>query len=111
MFETLLSRSTTVPRATSDDVTIREAGPHDDVAVTRLAALDSHPRPAAPVLLAEVGGEPWAAVSVTDLASVADPFRPSAHLVELLLEQARGMRPRHPRRGRPVRPRLAVLGA
>ncbi len=52
--------------------------------VTRLAALDSSRPPAAPVLLALVNGEPQAAVSLADGQVVADPFRRTACLIDLM---------------------------
>jgi hypothetical protein len=69
-------------------VTLRFAFPDDEVALARLAALDSAEPPSAPVLLAEVGGELRAALSLRDGDVVADPFRPTAGLIELL--RARG---------------------
>jgi hypothetical protein len=48
----------------------------DQRSVGRLAALDSAPNPAAPILLAEVDGELHAAVSLVDSNWIADPFRP-----------------------------------
>jgi hypothetical protein len=73
---------------TSTEVLIRRAGPHDAAAVARLAALDSAAPPAGDVLVAIVGGEPWAALSLADGRAVADPFRPSAAAVELLRVRA-----------------------
>lgn len=70
-------------------VTIRFAYPDDAAAVRHLAALDSKPVPSGPLLVAEVAGELWAAVSVAGEAeSVADPFRHTAELVELLRDRA-----------------------
>jgi hypothetical protein len=66
------------------NLTIRLATIADESAVTRLAALDSSNPPVGEVLLAEMGGELWAALSVDTGAAVADPFRPSADLVDLL---------------------------
>ena len=66
------------------DVTIRRAFPDDAEALRRLAALDGAKLPQADVLVAEVAGELWAAVAVADGSAVADPFRPTAELVELL---------------------------
>ena len=80
-------------------LTIRNAGAADAPAIARLAELDSSRAPRGLVLLAEVAGEPWAAVSVDDLHAVADPFRPSGELVWLLLERARGLRRADRRRG------------
>lgn len=66
------------------NLTIRRATAEDAFAVRRLAALDSAAPPTGELLLAEMGGELWAAISVDTGASVADPFRPSADLVDLL---------------------------
>lgn len=65
-------------------VSIRRAGPHDARALRRLAALDSALPLTGEILLAEASGEPAAALSLTDGASIADPFRPTAELVEML---------------------------
>jgi hypothetical protein len=72
----------------STPVTLRFAFPDDLEAVARLAALDSAEPPALPVLLGEVGGEPRAAISLSDGAVVADPFHPTAALVDLLRARA-----------------------
>jgi hypothetical protein len=80
------------PVKTSPAVTIRYAAPEDGSALAGLAGLDSSRPPRGVVLIAEVGGEPWAAVSLDDHHAVADPFRPSGELVWLLMERARQVR-------------------
>jgi hypothetical protein len=83
-------------------VTIRLARPEDAEPVARLAALDSQRAPEGPLLVAEVDGELWAARSLADGASVADPFRPSGEMVLLLAKRAaqiRGAGSTPPRRG------------
>ena len=65
-------------------LTIRRATSEDTFAVRRLAALDSAFPPTGEVLLGEMGDELWAAVSVDTGAAVADPFRPSSDIVDLL---------------------------
>jgi len=65
-------------------VTIRPAYADDDVAVRRLAALDSAPIPKQPLLLAEADGRLLAAVSLRNGAVIADPFEPTADVVALL---------------------------
>ncbi|MEA2317244.1 MAG: hypothetical protein QOD44_1433 [Solirubrobacteraceae bacterium] len=85
----------------SDRFTIRVAHPSDAAALLRLAALDSKPLPPGRLLVAEVDGELWAAVSLDRLADVADPFRPSGELVLLLHERARQIE-------RAARPRRSV---
>lgn len=113
-----LLRSLTGPKkdprpsgATADgrSLTIRYATSDDAPAIARLAALDSAREPRGVVLLAEVTGEPWAAISVDDLHAVADPFRPSAELVWLLVQRARALTKDEGsrRRGRSLRPALA----
>ena len=69
-------------------VTIRVVTPDDAPALKRLAELDSSEVPARPALVAEVGGELRAAVSLSDKAIIADPFQPTAPLVQLLLKYA-----------------------
>src|SRR4051794_1703279 len=66
------------------DIVIRRADASDARALSRLAALDSAAAPLAgpDVLIAEVSGQIVAAVH--DGLAIADPFRPSAGLVELL---------------------------
>jgi len=68
--------------------TIRFAYPDDDSALRALAALDSQPVPAGPLLVAEVAGQLWAAVSLTgEPRAIADPFHHTAELVALLRER------------------------
>lgn len=69
---------------TATSVSIRRAGPHDAPALCRLAALDSALPLAGEILLAESGGEVRAALSLADGGVIADPFTPTAALVELL---------------------------
>jgi hypothetical protein len=88
----LTRRRLTAGRSPLDDglaFTIRFAYPDDDAALHRLAALDSQPLPTGPLLVAEVGGELWAAVSLRGAApAIADPFHHTAELVHLLRERA-----------------------
>ena len=83
------------------NLTIRLATTSDELAVGRLAALDSASPPTGDVLLAEMGNELWAALSVDTGTAIADPFRPSADLVDLLRFRAgrlnTGFSLRHPR--------------
>ena len=69
-------------------LTLRVARPDDDPALRRLAQLDSSRPPSGPVLLAVVGSEPVAALSVETGAVVADPFRPTADVVAVLRQAA-----------------------
>ena len=77
--------------ASDDPITIRPAYADDDLALLRLAALDSADAvPATPLLIAEVDGELRAALSLRDQTAIADPFHPTAGIVELLRAHARG---------------------
>jgi hypothetical protein len=76
----------------TSEVTIRYAFPDDAAAVAALAAVDSQPVPEGVLLVAEVGGELWAAVSLTAKGCVADPFRPTADVRSLLEARARQLR-------------------
>ena len=79
--------------------------PQTPSALERLAQLDSRHAPRGAVLVAEVGGELWAAISIDDRRAIADPFRPTGELVALLEERARQLR-RSQRRRRHGLPRL-----
>jgi hypothetical protein len=72
------------------NLTIRHATTADAFAVRRLAVLDSSSPPTGDVLLAEMDDELWAALSIDTGSAIADPFRPSADLVELLRLRANG---------------------
>jgi hypothetical protein len=73
------------------DVTIRFARPDEADALATLARLDSSHTPQGNVLVADVRGELWAAVSVDDGQAVANPFRPSGELTFRLAERARAL--------------------
>lgn len=70
-------------------VSLRPAFPEDEQALARLAALDSATAPARPALMAEQDGELRAAIGLRDGRVIADPFSPTAGLVELLCLHAR----------------------
>lgn len=93
-----------------EPVVIRMADAGDDIAIQRLAIIDSADAPAGPVALAEVDGEIRAALSLWDGSSIADPFFPTADLVELLRDHSRRLRARAERIRAPRRrlvPRMA----
>jgi hypothetical protein len=71
-------------RTAPSQITIRLAEAVDGPALSRLAALDSAPPLPEPVLVAETGGQARAALSLRDDRAVADPFHPTAHLLDLL---------------------------
>jgi hypothetical protein len=87
-----MNRRTDNKRAALHGVTIRRAGSSDGRALDRLAGRDSQRLPSDDFLIAEVGGEPWAALGIHSGVVVADPFRPSADLVELLRLRAERLR-------------------
>ena len=102
--------------AAESAVSIRCAQADDEVALVRLAALDGSAPLAPPVLVAEISGELLAAASLRDRRTIADPFRRTAALRELLLLRAAQLSAAN-RRGRPnaarffgVPHRLARLG-
>lgn len=87
-------------------VELRLARPDDARLVQRLADLDDAPELAGPVLIALMGGEAVAALSLDDERIVADPFRLTGGAVALLRLRAAQLpsaQQRRPRR----RPRLA----
>ena len=73
-------------------VTFRHALPADFAALAVLAELDSSRPPRGAVLVAEAGGELWAAISLDDSHLVANPFRPTGELAHRLLARARELR-------------------
>ena len=72
-----------------EGLTLRLATSADRPALTRLAELEQASRPAEPVLLGVVMQRPIAALSLRDGSVIADPFTPTAELVELLRLRAR----------------------
>jgi hypothetical protein len=91
---------------TPGSITIRRATPRDASAVERLAELDSARPPAGDLLVAEVDGELWAAVGLGSGTVVADPFRPSGEVAELVHLRVKQLHKAEPRR----RPRRLLLG-
>jgi hypothetical protein len=76
----------------ASSMTLRMAVPADAEALDRLAQLDSRRAPRGAVIVAEVAGDLWAAISIDDGHAVADPFRPTGELVALLAERSRQLR-------------------
>jgi hypothetical protein len=70
-------------------VTVRGFGEHDIDAIQRLAALDEKPIPTGGVLVAEQYGELVAALPLDGGQPLADPFKPTADIVEMLRLSAR----------------------
>jgi hypothetical protein len=87
------------------EIVLRPAYADDELALIRLAALDSADGvPPAPLLIAELDGELRVALSLRDGSVIADPFTPTAGVIELLrLHAARRQRAGG---GAALRPRL-----
>ena len=73
-------------------ITLRHAAPDDAPALIKLAQLDSAKVPPSPVLMAEVGGEVRAAISLRDGSTIADPFHRTGAILELLTARAEHLR-------------------
>jgi len=91
----------------SSTIALRTATDRDATILEKLAALDSAPPLHAPAVVALVDGRPVAAASLSDASVVADPFVPTADVVELLqarvaatASSAAASRPRRVRRPR-----------
>ena len=105
-----MSTPPTPPR--SDGVLLRRARADDEDDLIRLVALDSARPLPGPALVAEVNGAIIAALCLTSGRSVADPFVPSLHLVELLRQYAaRRHAPGAGPRRRRLLPRLTPRGS
>src|SRR5437868_57336 len=75
-----------------DGLTVRAACQRDAEAVRLLAALEGVTMPSGPMLVAQVGDDVRAALPLEGGRALADPFQPSAHMVELLELRARQLR-------------------
>jgi hypothetical protein len=69
-------------------ITIRTSTASDVTELRRLAELDSARPLTGPALIAEHGGHPVAAVSLDGERAIADPFLPTADVVEMLWKLA-----------------------
>jgi hypothetical protein len=83
--------------STTPTISIRAATHGDGQTLARLAALDSAPVPFGPVMIAEVDGQPRAALAVADDRVIGDPFVRTAGLAELLRVHARATAQREQR--------------
>src|SRR5947209_1690511 len=72
------------PEVFDEAVALRLGSVHDDEALERLAQLEGRRLPSGRFVLAEVGGRVVAALSLPGGEALADPFRPTAHLLPLL---------------------------
>ncbi len=66
------------------NVTVRRSTSADESALARLAALDSASPPRGPALIAEADTRMLAALPLGAGRPIADPFEPTAELVQLL---------------------------
>jgi hypothetical protein len=82
-----MSHKHTAPHA-DHPVTIRRAHRDDAPALLTLAVLDDAAPLEGDVLVAEVGGEVWAAMALTDSRVISDPFQPAAEARALLALRA-----------------------
>lgn len=86
------------------DITIRRSNRQDGEALARLAQLDSQAPPKGAALLAFDGGELVAALPLGGGRAIADPFHPTAAIVDLLqLRAAQAEMPATVRRQRHLR--------
>ena len=91
-------------------IAVRVLGEADRKALVRLAGRDSSSAPTGAVLGAEVEGTLVAAVSLTNGASVSDPFRASGPALELLELRANQLSDRTRRRLPRLRSRADARG-
>lgn len=66
------------------EIIIRAARSEDMGEIARVAGRDTHELPAQPLLVAKVGEDVRAAISLSDGAFVADPFHRTSELVQML---------------------------
>jgi hypothetical protein len=90
-------------------VTVRLSRPDDHDAIRRLAELEGRRLPPEPALVAEACGRVLAARSLSTRELVADPWRPTEELVELLDLRSLHLRGELERRSRLSRFRIMRL--
>jgi hypothetical protein len=82
-------RRAVAPPAHWQGLTLRLATSADRPALARLADLEQTSGPAEPILVGEMMERPVAALSLSDGRVIADPFTPTAELIELMRLRAR----------------------
>jgi hypothetical protein len=92
---------------TGSTLVIRGARRDDEAAIHRLAQLEGRRLDGSQLLVAELDGEVLAALPLTGKEPVADPFEPTAQLVEMLKVRAGQLRDGAPPKRR-LRARLAL---
>ena len=93
--------------APRERLVLRSAVTQDSAALVRLAQLDGAPRPSDAMLVAELDDQIVAAVPFAGGRAIADPFLPTAELVELLRARVQllaGRRAHRPRAAPPPAP-------
>ncbi len=100
----------TRPQPTNEAVLLRLTIVGDATAIERLAALDGVPVPECRCVVAEVGGAIVAALPLRGGKLIADPFRPTAHLVPLLELRAKQLEEQAQRRRAGLRGVVRALG-
>jgi hypothetical protein len=76
----------------ANSYTIRFATEHDAEALRHLADYDSQAPLDGAVIVGEQNGDIVAALSLADDRAIADPFRPTAHLVATMRTRAAGLK-------------------
>ena len=76
----------------STEITIRAARPEDMRELARVAGRDTHELPEGKLLVAKVGSDVRAAISLEDGTIIADPFHRTAELVAMLKIRASAVR-------------------
>jgi hypothetical protein len=79
----------------ANSYTIRLATDTDAEALRRLAALDAQAPLEGSIIIGELHGEPVAALALADDRTIADPFRPTAHLLATMRVRAQSLRAVH----------------
>jgi hypothetical protein len=93
----------------SPEMTLRLATAEDAGRLRTLAQLDSAPVPSGPVLIAEIDGRLLAALTLDGGPPIADPFRRSAGVVQLLRLRAAQLSDQPQRRRGPLATTLSAL--
>ena len=92
----------------SAEITIRAARAEDMGEIARVAGRDTHELPEGALLVAKVGSDVRAAISLADGTIIADPFHRTAELVAMLKIRAAAVAPRPPGPDRPAPPLAAI---
>lgn len=90
-------------------ITIRRSTKADAGAIERVAQREGVRAPDGDLLVGDVDGEVWAAIGLDGGALIADPFRPSGEIADLLRVRLARLKGRG--RGRGLRSRLARADA